>query len=224
MALITCPHCGKSVSDSALKCPHCGVNVKELREEAQANKQYHLMPYGEQKALEGQFYATDGSAKRLKRKNNILLIVGWLLFILAMTATIGCLVWDKMLENDLSFTQEEYDEVVDQIERHFNNGTTNSDEFMRLADRLNGMNAEKDEMKEKTGPLMCAIVVPAAVFMIVAVVCLSIQKFGMTKERLVCAVRFREWLKTEKGILLELHPTPKQIAILEKITEEKTWL
>ena len=29
MALITCPHCGKPVSDRAVKCPHCGCAPKE---------------------------------------------------------------------------------------------------------------------------------------------------------------------------------------------------
>ncbi len=29
MALTTCPHCGKPVSDRAVKCPHCGCNPKE---------------------------------------------------------------------------------------------------------------------------------------------------------------------------------------------------
>jgi uncharacterized membrane protein YvbJ len=29
MALTTCPKCGKTVSDRALKCPHCGYNLKE---------------------------------------------------------------------------------------------------------------------------------------------------------------------------------------------------
>ena len=28
MALITCPHCGKPVSDRAVKCPHCGCDLK----------------------------------------------------------------------------------------------------------------------------------------------------------------------------------------------------
>ena len=30
MALITCPECGKSISDSDETCPHCGYPVQSL--------------------------------------------------------------------------------------------------------------------------------------------------------------------------------------------------
>lgn len=36
MALITCPECGKQVSDSAEACPHCGYPIKKKIEEAAA--------------------------------------------------------------------------------------------------------------------------------------------------------------------------------------------
>ena len=29
MALISCPKCGKQISDKAVKCPHCGVDLTE---------------------------------------------------------------------------------------------------------------------------------------------------------------------------------------------------
>lgn len=31
MAMIDCPECSSSVSDSALKCPSCGVQLKKLK-------------------------------------------------------------------------------------------------------------------------------------------------------------------------------------------------
>ena len=31
MALISCPECGKEISDAARSCPHCGVQDFELR-------------------------------------------------------------------------------------------------------------------------------------------------------------------------------------------------
>lgn len=32
MALITCPECGKDVSDSAVACPNCGFGIAALKE------------------------------------------------------------------------------------------------------------------------------------------------------------------------------------------------
>ena len=29
MALITCPNCGKEISDKAKKCPNCGVVIQK---------------------------------------------------------------------------------------------------------------------------------------------------------------------------------------------------
>lgn len=58
MALIKCPHCGKSVSDTAEKCIHCGANLKQPVEEKPANSQkdYVSLNFAERKALKDEFY------------------------------------------------------------------------------------------------------------------------------------------------------------------------
>ena len=119
MALISCPHCGKSISDSAVKCPYCGIDPKEAREREEKAKLYHMLPLKEQKQLENEFYATDASAKKLKLTSKVLLIVGWILFAVVMAGMIGCLVYYRC---GLSYSTTEYNEVVDKLRDLFNNG------------------------------------------------------------------------------------------------------
>ena len=52
MAMIQCPHCGESVSDSALKCIHCGGILKEA---PPPPKEYKELSYTEKEALSLEF-------------------------------------------------------------------------------------------------------------------------------------------------------------------------
>ena len=52
MALITCPHCGKSVSSTALTCIHCGGKLKEA---PPAPKEYTELSFTEKQALSLEF-------------------------------------------------------------------------------------------------------------------------------------------------------------------------
>ena len=35
MAIISCPQCGKSVSDAAQQCPHCGYHLTNMQQQQQ---------------------------------------------------------------------------------------------------------------------------------------------------------------------------------------------
>lgn len=62
MALITCPHCGQSVSDSAPKCIHCGFELSVQP------KNFYNLPLPRQIELENEFYSfhRDYALKSLK--------------------------------------------------------------------------------------------------------------------------------------------------------------
>ena len=47
MALISCPECGKEVSDKAESCPHCGVRIAPPPDDAAAT----VIPYKNAPAL-----------------------------------------------------------------------------------------------------------------------------------------------------------------------------
>ena len=53
MALIVCPHCGKSVSDTLSECIHCGKSLI-LKDEKQ-EKRYEQLSSAEQNELFSQF-------------------------------------------------------------------------------------------------------------------------------------------------------------------------
>ncbi len=54
MALITCPQCGQSVSDSAMTCIHCGCKLKKEPEN------FYALPPSKQLTLQREYSATGG--------------------------------------------------------------------------------------------------------------------------------------------------------------------
>ncbi len=52
MALITCPHCGKNVSDTLETCFHCGGRLKSAPEK---EREYTMIPLEEQRSLRAEF-------------------------------------------------------------------------------------------------------------------------------------------------------------------------
>lgn len=80
MALITCPHCGKSVSDSVDICIHCGGS---LHERPAVEREFAALPAEEQKNLKEEFEKaypeykdSDKKMKPMTKKVNILVIFG----------------------------------------------------------------------------------------------------------------------------------------------------
>lgn len=214
MALIECPQCGKKISDSARSCPHCGYTCGKEQEQ---DKRYEELTLIERNALLKEFETADTCFVRYKRKSIALLVVGWLLLAVSV---VGMLVALFVYKGSMSFTQEEYDGVVAQIQEHIDNRTVDSAACRALVERLDEMNAER-EGKDKT---MGTVVIVLALPMIPAIVCLSIQKFGMTKERVVCAQKFQLWLKEQKKIEQTLHLTPHEKKFAEGDTGDKKWL
>lgn len=88
MALITCPHCGESVSDTALKCIHCGGILKDA---PPPPKEYRELSDAEKESLSSEFEHTypEYAFLKLQKRNKmfeiartvciILFLVFWLL-------------------------------------------------------------------------------------------------------------------------------------------------
>ncbi len=68
MALITCPKCGKQISDTAGKCIHCGYDLRESKDGQTELKEYYKLPSAEQKALRAEFYKTDPAYAECDRR------------------------------------------------------------------------------------------------------------------------------------------------------------
>lgn len=80
MALITCPHCGKSVSDSVDICIHCGGS---LHERPAVEREFAALPAEEQKNLREEFEKaypeykdSDKKMKPMTKKVNVLAVIG----------------------------------------------------------------------------------------------------------------------------------------------------
>ncbi len=76
MALITCPKCGKQISNTAEKCIHCGYNLHSSSETQPELKQYYGLSAAEQKALRAEFYKTDTAYaecdRRAEKRGNLI--------------------------------------------------------------------------------------------------------------------------------------------------------
>lgn len=109
MALITCPHCGKSVSDTALMCIHCGGRLKET---PPVPKEYKDLSYAEKETLSLEFerkypkYAFLKLQKSNKRLETafIVCIILYLVFSV-LSAVLMCFGFDVLL-NDTSKNQD----------------------------------------------------------------------------------------------------------------------
>lgn len=94
MALIICPHCGKSVSDSTDKCIHCGRKLSESKETETKLKEFTNLPNDEKKKLREEFQkayptqkdwaAREEKLKKLRRISMICVIVSAVLTVIAL--------------------------------------------------------------------------------------------------------------------------------------------
>ena len=87
MALITCPKCGGSISDTAVKCVHCGADLSAIKKQEQTEREYSTLPVEEKTKIRKEYdkihpeYALQ--EKRQKNSTIGLLIVG-VVFVLAL--------------------------------------------------------------------------------------------------------------------------------------------
>lgn len=225
MALIDCPSCGERISDSAKRCPHCGREFEKVRETSDGKKRFDLLSLKEQKQYVKEFASCHPPTRKLLLKNRILLAVGWTLFAITILLLIFPLIRIRQAKSTLSFTQQEYDDVVEQMRQHIQHGTTDSEEFDLLADKLDEMNAEKSTIKHLTQSAPYVIVSALLIF-IPGIVCLFIPIFGMKRQSIAILKNMRSWLKEKKDIEFNprLNLTPRQQMIYDEIEERKTWL
>lgn len=89
MALITCPECGKQVSDKAAYCPHCGIEIKKKLSENKAGQRRD---------------------KKKRRRNIIIVIVS-----ICVASTFAVLAYlylgDTTPEQPKQLTLEEYEQL-----------------------------------------------------------------------------------------------------------------
>lgn len=93
MALITCPHCGKQVSDTVERCIHCGEILKKTYSKP-AQKNFSALPTSERKRLEEEFLTTYSaydynSARNIARKTKKIAFVSRIVLWVALAVLIS---------------------------------------------------------------------------------------------------------------------------------------
>lgn len=91
MALITCPHCGKQVSDSVDTCIHCGGQLKE-RSVPEKGREYAMLTAEEQKNLLNEFRLHDPDFSETERKGKKQAIWYWISIGLVIAGAIPVIV------------------------------------------------------------------------------------------------------------------------------------
>ena len=90
--LISCPNCGKQVSDKAKKCVHCGeLLAEDLKEEAE-KKNYFTMTNAEEKSLMLRFRKEEGKHYRWLRRKKIVLRIFFCSLIASILLVIASIV------------------------------------------------------------------------------------------------------------------------------------
>ena len=113
MALITCPHCGKQVSDTVERCIHCGALIKEQPPEP---KRYVDLSREEKDSLDAKFerehpeYSIRKAERKKKIQSAIYFILGVVCIIGAVLVLVnGSLRLDRFCEKNGIHLQGTYD-------------------------------------------------------------------------------------------------------------------
>ena len=141
MALITCPHCGKPVSDRAVKCPHCGCELKDKsvaeKPKAVAPEPQHNTPIVEE----------EGSSSNS----------GMIILLIVILVAIGIFMYQKY------YGQVEYETPTDSTAvEPFDSDTTAVDTLVKFDDT----EAKLEEFKNFTSNDLAAFMLHGKVKMV----------------------------------------------------------
>ena len=105
MALITCPECGQSISDKALKCPKCGYPIKEHPEENRPDPS--ATPENSVKDTEAEFVQETSSSKNPfpKGKKNLLVFAACLLIVFLTVFVVYPKITSSVSVKDISINK-----------------------------------------------------------------------------------------------------------------------
>ncbi len=87
MALVTCPHCGKNVSDSVEICIHCGGSLKE-NPTPEKEREYAALPIEEQKSLRKEYDSNCPELCKSEKMNNIAAFLYLISFLLVFIGAV----------------------------------------------------------------------------------------------------------------------------------------
>lgn len=66
MAIIKCPHCGQTTTDTMSVCYHCGFNIKSLNASEESKKYYESYSLDKQQAIFNEFIEQDDESARFE--------------------------------------------------------------------------------------------------------------------------------------------------------------
>lgn len=89
MALITCPNCGKEVSDTNCKCFHCCYDFITQKEKPQKLPDYGAFTLSEQEKLRKEFYSTNSKYERYIKKTVKLIKLINITYVLSILFTLS---------------------------------------------------------------------------------------------------------------------------------------
>lgn len=99
MALITCPHCGKSVSDSVATCIHCGGSLRD-KPVPEKEREFAALPLEEQKNLRNEFEqkypAVAESDKSIEQQNKKRVILITIMLSIGLVGIIVCFIFSLL--------------------------------------------------------------------------------------------------------------------------------
>ena len=98
MALITCPHCGKQVSDSVDTCIHCGGSLKG-ETVPEKGREYAALTLEEQKSLKTEFDTKFPEIPKTERKGNKNAILYCVSFVAFLVGAVMVWVLGEMFDS-----------------------------------------------------------------------------------------------------------------------------
>lgn len=116
MALISCPNCGKQISDTSAKCFHCGHNLVKNFDPTVPLIEFKNLTVALQKELENEFYKLKSYGDYMK-KNKLFektMHIGWIVSLIFCLFAVSCIVayfyvFEILLGNIKGYS--EYEEV-----------------------------------------------------------------------------------------------------------------
>lgn len=109
MALISCPQCGKPISDTAKVCPHCGLDVSGEQRRRANEREYSRMPKEKQSELREEYDKSFPDYAIYERKMKKRKIFG---YVMIPFMVLGLLLFLLMMYKAF-ITQDEYDASLD---------------------------------------------------------------------------------------------------------------